>query len=148
MFESTEKLGLVVTYTGSEATPDNRDRYFSFIAEIFADGYSGTSRIDVADRDVERFADSLDMFYKSLSGEPELATGWGTEIHFRLRLQKYDSAGKVWMECMTRRPFGGNRFDECCINQFIEISQVSEMARFFKAALEYQSIDPLIVPPR
>ena len=71
--------------------------HFYLRGEVADEGYSGWSDIVVAEEDLKYFLEDLKGFARKFEGAPELKAGWGDEVYFRMRIEKWKMAGTIWV---------------------------------------------------
>ena len=80
-----------------EVNAPGKGNYYYLRCEITDEGYCGWSNVVIAESHLRAFYKELKDFSRELRGTPELSTGWGNEVYFRLHFEKWKSTGTLWI---------------------------------------------------
>jgi len=93
-----------ITIQEHEINNAEMGNYFYLRGEVEDEGYTGWTDFVVAEDDLKSFLNQLKEFSKDFDGTPELKAGWGEEIYFQIRFEKWRSAGMLWVEGKIATP--------------------------------------------
>ena len=102
-----------------EVNGPDKGNYFYLRSEVADEGYTGWSDFVVAEDDLRVFSEELKDFGKEFKGTPELKTGWGNEVYFQVRFEKWKPTGSLWVGGEIAAPArSGRDLDPLCSHRF------------------------------
>lgn len=88
---------ITITLQEYEVNDPDKGNCYYLRGEVADEGYTGWSNFVVMERDLRAFSRELKAFAKDFRATPELKTGWGNEVYFRVRFEKGKSTGALWV---------------------------------------------------
>jgi hypothetical protein len=93
-----------ITLKEYEVNDADKGNYYYLRGEVADEGFTGWSDFVVAEYYLRSFTEELRDFAKEFKGTPELRAGWGDEVYFRLRLEKWKATGVLWIDGEVASP--------------------------------------------